>query len=32
MSNSLITPDIITKESLLILHEKIPFLSTINRQ
>lgn len=32
MGNSLITPDIITKESLLILHEKIPFLSTINRQ
>ena len=32
MSNSLITPDIITKESLIILHEKIPFISSINRQ
>jgi len=30
--NSLITPDIITKESLIILHEKIPFISSINRQ
>lgn len=30
--NSLLTPDIITKESLMILHEKIPFISSINRQ
>ena len=32
MANDLITPDQLTKESLLILHEKIPFISTINRQ
>lgn len=32
MSNSLLTSDIIAKESLMVLHEKIPFISTINRQ
>ncbi len=32
MANSFLTPDEITKESLMILHEKIPFISTINRQ
>ncbi len=32
MANSFLTPDQITKESLMVLHEKIPFISTINRQ
>ncbi len=32
MTNSVITPDIIAKESLMILHEKIPFIKSINRQ
>lgn len=32
MSNSFQVADMITKEALTILHEKIPFISTINRQ
>ena len=32
MANSFLTPDQITKESLMVLHEKIPFISSINRQ
>lgn len=32
MSNSFLTPTQVTRESLRILHEKIPFISTVNRQ
>lgn len=31
MANSLLTPSIITKESLMILHQKLRFVSNINR-
>ena len=32
MANSLLTPSIITKEALAILHQKLNFIGTINRQ
>ena len=32
MANSLLTPSIITKEALAILHQKLNFVGTINRQ
>lgn len=32
MANSLLTPDIITKESLSVLHQKANFIGSINRQ
>jgi hypothetical protein len=32
MSNSFLTPTAVTREALRILHEKIPFISTVNRQ
>jgi hypothetical protein len=32
MANSLLTPSIITKEALMVLHQKLNFVGTINRQ
>lgn len=32
MSNSFLTPTAVTREALRILHEKIPFITTVNRQ
>ena len=32
MANSLLTPSIITKEALSVLHQKLNFVGTINRQ
>lgn len=32
MANTLLTPDMITKEALRILHEKLAFVGTINRE
>lgn len=32
MSNVLLTPTIITRKALMILHEKIQFIRSINRQ
>jgi hypothetical protein len=32
MANTLLTPDIITREALRILHQKLVFIGSINRQ
>ena len=32
MANTLLTPDMITREALRILHQKLAFVGTINRQ
>lgn len=32
MANSLLTPTAVTRESLRVLHEKLSFVGTINRQ
>ena len=32
MANTLLTPSIITKEALMVLHQKFNFVGTINRQ
>jgi hypothetical protein len=32
MSNTLLTPDMITRESLRVLHQKLNFVGTVNRQ
>jgi hypothetical protein len=32
MSNTLLTPDMITREALVILHQKLNFVGNINRQ